>query len=192
MGYVAQPVKLLNATGEFVSGKGTLYRQRWAAPTAGSTTNVLAAHALSASVQQVPLVGGPAHPRNLVVTGNASGIAGNVVITGFDQFGVAKTETIALSGTASVAGAVAWSLITNAQLPVQTHVGTDTVAIGYGVVFGLERHLAEDSILYSTLDTAKGITYVLHLAQNSISFSTAPNGTRNFVCAFVHVDLNNA
>jgi hypothetical protein len=69
-------------------------------------------------------------PRVVNVTGNASGITGNVVYHGLDFSGTAITDTIALSGTSTVAGTKAFASVTSVDLPVQTHSGTDTVALG--------------------------------------------------------------
>jgi len=63
----------------------------------------------------------PPVPRNLVITGNVSGVVGNVVITGTNWLAEEITETIVANGTAVVAGAKAFRTVTEVSLPAQTH-----------------------------------------------------------------------
>ena len=101
------------------------------APILGTATTVSAAIALTASAQAAYAVTKTLDvPRVLNVTGNASGITGNVVYHGLDFSGTAITDTIALSGTSTVAGVKAFASVTSVDLPTQTHSGTDTVALG--------------------------------------------------------------
>lgn len=77
----------------------------------------------------------PAVPRNLTITGNVSGITGDVVIEGTNYENEEITETIALNGTNTVAGAKAFKTVTKITLPAQTHtpvkqVETVTVTAG--------------------------------------------------------------
>jgi hypothetical protein len=67
----------------------------------------------------------PSVPRNLVVTGNVSGITGNVVIDGTNYENEDITETIALNGATPVLGAKAFKTIDTITLPVQTHTPTE-------------------------------------------------------------------
>lgn len=77
----------------------------------------------------------PTVPRNLVVTGNVSGITGNVVIDGTNYNNQVITETIALNGAAAVLGAKAFKTVTKITLPAQTHTPTpqvETIAVTAG------------------------------------------------------------
>ena len=63
----------------------------------------------------------PAVPRNAVIDGSASNIAGNVVINGTNFNGDTITETIPLNGTTAGVGAKAFKTITSVVLPIQTN-----------------------------------------------------------------------
>lgn len=77
----------------------------------------------------------PTVPRNLLITGNVSGITGNVVIDGTNYVDEEISETIALNGTAAVLGAKAFKTVSKITLPAQTHTPTqqvETVAVTAG------------------------------------------------------------
>lgn len=89
---------------------------------AASTAGVLAASNLTAAAQTITTaISDPAVPRNLSITGNVSGITGNVVATGKNFAGATITETIALNGTATVLGAKAFKNVNSVALPVRAH-----------------------------------------------------------------------
>lgn len=103
------------------------------APVLGTATYVHAAIALTASTQTVTTsITNPDVPRIVTIKGNASGNAGDVVITGTDFAGTALTETIALNAATEVLGTKAFKTVTSIDLPAETHAGTDTVSIGIG------------------------------------------------------------
>lgn len=123
---------------------------------AASAAAVLDATALTDAVQAIKTnITSPAAPRNVSVTGNAAGITGNVTVKGTNYAGDAISETIALSGTDTVAGNMAFATVTEIDLPVQTHVGTDTVSVGIGSKLGLPYMLAHNTVLAAYLDNAK-------------------------------------
>ncbi|HBV97774.1 MAG: hypothetical protein JL50_02965 [Peptococcaceae bacterium BICA1-7] len=127
-----------------------------AAAVATSNTGVLAATALTAEAQVITEgITNPAAPRNIIVKGNAAGVAGDVVITGTDYAGGAITETIALNGATAVEGVKAFKTITQIDLPVETHAGTDTVSAGWGDKLGLPYLLTHNTILAAYLDNTK-------------------------------------
>jgi hypothetical protein len=76
------------------------------------------------------------YPRTITITGNASGNAGNVVVTGTNFAGATITDTIALSGTSTVQGAKAFKTVTSLSIPVETHAGTDSLTVGFGAKIG--------------------------------------------------------
>ena len=78
----------------------------------------------------------PDFARVVSVKGNASGNAGNVVVNGTDMADAVITETLALNAATEVIGTLAFKSITSVVLPIQTHVGTDTVSIGRGNIIG--------------------------------------------------------
>lgn len=108
------------------------------APAAKSATAVHAAITLTAAAQTITTaITNPDVPRVVTIKGNASGNAGNVVITGTNAAGDEITDTIALNGSTEVSGVKAFATVTSIALPIQTHAGTDTVSIGRADVFGL-------------------------------------------------------
>ena len=110
--------------------------------TAASATAVHAAVTLTAAAQTVTATASPDFYRAVSVKGNASGIAGNVIVIGKDQDGRAVSDTIALSGTSTVAGVVPFSTVTNFILPAKTNGSGDTVSVGVANVFGLGHLIA--------------------------------------------------
>lgn len=109
------------------------------APALGATNTIHAAIALSSVTQIITAnIVQPDFPRRLTATGNAAGITGNVVVDGLDVAGAVIADTIALNGTGTINGTKAFARVTDIQLPVQTHAGTDTVAVGVSAtVFGI-------------------------------------------------------
>jgi len=151
---------------------------------AASADGVLEATALTDEVQDITAgLTGPAVPRNLSVTGNASGITGNVVITGTNWLGEEITETIALNGTSTVLGNKAFRTVTKVSLPVEIHAGTDTVSVGWGDKLGLGYKLAHNTVLAAYLNNVKEGTAptvavsATEIESNTVDLSSALNGT---------------
>ena len=195
MGFVSQPVKLLNPDGEFVSGKGTLYRQVFTAPVVSDNVSIHAAITSPATGTTVVTTGITQPPRARVcrVKGSASGMTGNVVIVGKNYWGVVKTDTIALNGASAVDGVVAFSSITSITVPAKINSSGDTVSVGGGLALGLHRQVSENSALYGTVDgVADSALPVIVAANYTVTFATAANGVKVFAVGYVHVDLSNA
>ena len=151
--------------------------------TAASVNGIHVAVTLTAATQAITTeITQPSITRNITITGNAVGIAGNVVIKGTNYNGDAITETIALSGAATVSGAKAFKTVTEIDLPIQTNVGTDTVAVGFGEVLGLPYKLSHNTILAAYLDNAKESTAPVvtvsatALESNTIDLNSALSG----------------
>jgi hypothetical protein len=133
-------------SGRYNSPDSMIHSIGLGSPAAASATGALAATALTASPQTITTgLTNPDVPRNATVTGNASGIAGNAVVNGLNDEGVTISETIALNGTATVAGNKAFASIISVQLPVQTHGSGDTVSVGFGTKLGIGVRLSRDS-----------------------------------------------
>lgn len=117
-------------------------------PAVKSATATKAALALTASVQTGVTAGitQPDVPRTITIKGNASGVAGNVVINGLDIAGTVVSDTIALNGATEVLGVAGFASITSIDYPAETHAGTDTVSIGRGA------GIAFPSIINNTSD----------------------------------------
>ncbi|HEX3018543.1 MAG TPA: hypothetical protein VHP31_11925 [Caproicibacter sp.] len=148
-----------------------------------SATAVHAAVTLTTSAQTVTTaITNPAAPRNVSATGNASGITGNVVITGTNYNGDTITETIALNGTSTVAGTKAFASITSIALPAKTNTSGDTVSVGIGSALGLPYKLAHNTVLAAFLDNTKETTAptvttsAAVLESNTITLSSSLSG----------------
>jgi len=150
---------------------------------ASSNTGILAEVTLTAEVQEVTAgITNPAVPRNIIVKGNASGIVGDVVIIGTNYVSEEITETIALNGSTAVEGTKAFKTVSYIDLPVETHVGTDTVSVGWGDKLGLPYKLAHNTVLSAYLDntletTAPTVTVsVTAIESNTMDLNSALNG----------------
>lgn len=125
----------------------------------------------------------PAVPRSLVVKGNASGIAGDVVITGTNYAEEEITETIALSGADAVAGSKAFKTVTNINLPAKSNDTGDSVSVGLGAKLGLPYLLSHDVVISAHLDNVRegtAPTVVVSssaIESNTISLNSALDGS---------------
>jgi len=120
---------------------------------------VLAATALTDEAQSITEgITNPAVPRNISVVGNASGITGDVVVTGTNYADDEITETIALNGVSVVEGDKAFKTVTEIELPVETDAETDTVAVGWQNKLGLPYKLAHNTVI-------PGMTYLDNSAE---------------------------
>ncbi len=150
---------------------------------AASVTAILAATALTTEAQAiVEDITNPAVPRSVTAKGSASGITGDVVITGTNAAGEEITETLALNGATAVEGNKAFATITQVDLPVESHEGTDTVSIGTGTKLGLPWLLSHNTVLVAYLDNAKEGTAptvtvsATAIESNTIKLSSALGG----------------
>ncbi len=105
-------------------------------PAAAAAASVLAATNLGAAAQDVTTgIANPDYPRCLSVVGNVSGIAGDVVATGYNYAGEEITETLALNGVTPRDGAKAFKTVTEITLPAQTHTPAlqqETITVTHG------------------------------------------------------------
>lgn len=122
---------------------------------AASNTGVHAAVALSATPLEITTeITNPAVPRNIRVKGNASGITGDVVITGTNFVDAEITETIALSGSSAIDSNKAFKTVSSILPPAETHAGTDTLSVGWGDKLGLPYKLTHNTVLSTFVDNA--------------------------------------
>ncbi|MCM1567091.1 MAG: hypothetical protein NC238_14370 [Dehalobacter sp.] len=154
---------------------------------AASNTGVHAAISLTAEAQEVKTgITNPAVPRNIIIKGNAAGIVGNVTIHGTNYAGEVISEVIALNGLNAVEGAKAFKTVTQIDLPVETHAGTDTVSVGWGDKLGLPYKLAHNTVipgmtfLNNTREgTEPSVTVsVAAIESNTIDLNSALNGNQ--------------
>lgn len=128
-------------------------------PAAASATAVHAAIAQTDAPQVITTeITNPDVPRNVTIKGNASGNAGDVVITGTNWEGDAITEAIALSGASEVVGNKAFATVTQIDVPAEVHAGTDTVSIGRGSKLGLPWKFTRDQLIQAYLNGAREAT----------------------------------
>lgn len=152
-------------------------------PALGSTTAVHAAVTLSGSPQTITTaITNPAVARQLSQTGNAVGITGNVTYVGTDLAGNAQSEDVALNGTTTVYTTKAYATLTSYTLPVETHVGTDTVVIGTGPALGIPFAMPRNTVLITYLagvreSTAPTVVVGSTAGASTITLSSALNGT---------------
>jgi len=120
-------------------GKFHLDIQKWTSPDAPGTDDVLAATLLTTAVQTITTgITAPDFPRVLSVTGGDGNVTGDVVITGVNIRGEVVTDTIALSGTSTVAGVVAFLDVTSFNFPVYASADTETIEVGITDKLGLQ------------------------------------------------------
>jgi hypothetical protein len=154
------------------------------APAAVSATAIHAAVTLTDEAQDVTTaITQPDFPRTLTAKGNASGIEGDVVITGTNILGVEITDTIALNGATEVEGAKAFASVTNIALPAETHEGTDTVSIGRGKKFGMPHVVYNAGFLLVKLFHASADTGTLavdadEIEKNLFALNGTPDGAK--------------
>jgi hypothetical protein len=153
-------------------------------PAAVSATAVHAAVTLGAAAQDVTTaITNPDVPRNVTVKGNASGIAGDVVITGTDANGAALSETIALSGSSEVVGNKAFKTVTNINLPAKTNGSGDTVSIGAGAKVGIGHLLSRNTVIAAYLNGVREgtaptvVTSSSAISGNTVALSSSLAGT---------------
>lgn len=136
-------------------GKAYTVVQKWTAPDAPSAIDVHAAVTLATVVQTVTTsITNPDFPRLVTIKGNASGIAGNVIITGTNIRGEAITDTIALNGLSEVAGIKAFKTVSSIQLPIKTNLSGDTVSIGISDKLGLQSIPLSTTVISETSGNA--------------------------------------
>lgn len=152
---------------------------------AGSATGIHAAITQTAAAQTITTgITQPKVPKNITIKGNAAGNAGDVVINGTDYAGAALSETLALNAATEVLGTKAFKTVTSIVVPAETHVGTDTVSIGFGEKLGLPFKLTHNTVIKTLLDnaveaTAPTVTVsATVLASNTADLNTALNGAK--------------
>lgn len=138
-------------------------------PAVAAAASVHAAVTLTTVPQTVATaITSPDVCRVLSITGNAAGIGGSVTATGHDANGDAVTDTVLLSGTATVLGVVAFAVVDSLIFPARTNAG-DTVSVGVGDVFGLTGHIATSAAVTRAERMASGATVYAPESVGSVS-----------------------
>jgi len=108
---------------------------------AASDTSVAAAVTLAAAATTTISGGSVTDPneyRALRIKGNQAGVAGNVVITGYDRGGKVVTDTIAANGASAVDGVIPMLTLASITFPALVGAG-DTISVGVSEKLGLYR-----------------------------------------------------
>lgn len=192
-GQIRQVGRLSNPSGEFLSGKGTIYRQKWTAPATGANTGILGATLQPTSGTTVVTAGitQPDFARCIRVVGNQATVTGSLVIAGVDQFGNSITDTLVLNGTTPVNGVKAFKRITSVTVPTRG-AASDSITLGPDVKLGLDRRISDagGATISASVDAAReGTLPTLNSTNHTVSFNTAPNGAKVFVMYYMHEDL---
>jgi hypothetical protein len=154
------------------------------APATSSATFVHAAIALTDEEQEITTaITDPDVPRTVTVKGNASGITGDVVITGTNVADEEITDTIALNGATEVEGVKAFKTVTQIDLPAETHAGTDTVSVGVAKKFGLPHIVYNAAMLLVKLFDGSADSGTLavdadEVEKNLFALNGTPNGSK--------------
>lgn len=94
------------------------------------TSPIIAETALTEEVQSITTnITNPPYLSAVVVRGNQSGISGTVGVYGTDWEGRTTSDSISLSGTDAVPGAVLFKTVTQVDLPVATNPEDDAVQV---------------------------------------------------------------
>lgn len=161
-------------------------KQEIGVPALATATAVLASTALTASVQIITAwITNPDVLRCVSITWNAAWIVGNVVIKGKDWAGRSITESIAASGTSTVAWVVAFKEIDSVTLPV-LDTGGDAISVGVTGSIGLYRDIDADADVLSVYagGTREAVATVDNI-NNTITITTAFNGIVRFEVSYL-------
>jgi len=157
--------------------QGNIIPVAFGSPLAADTNAIHAAITLTGSPQTITTAfTDPDVCRVPTIKGNAGGMAGNVVLTCVDSLGATFTQTVALSGSSTVAGTKACVSVTQAVVPAETHVGTDTIEIGFSDKLGLPFQTSYPICLLAMY--------------NGVAEGTAPTLTVGATVAECTIDLN--
>lgn len=170
---------------------GYVHRQQWTAPPAANATLYLSAQSLASGGTVTSFLAQPVVPRNVQIVASGATTA-SITINGTDIRGIAISLAMTLNGSTPVVGTVAFASITSIVLP--TVAGT-TLNVGTGAALGLDRMMAENSVICTNTDgtkdgTAATVTYSSSaISANTVTTNTAPNGTHNFAAWFATIEI---
>lgn len=131
-------------------------------------------------------------PRLITIKGSASPLTGTVILGGKDIFGSSITESVAISNLDVVASTKAFNQVTFISLPTANQTGS--VVVGISAKLGLDRVADDNSVILGLVDgaresTAPVITADGDIAKNVVSYTTAPNGSRDLTLYYIARDL---
>lgn len=123
-------------------------------------------------------------PRNATVTAaaNVGGYTGNATIKGFFR-GVAQTDTIAITDSATTAGTKPFDKVTEVDIPAQPDA-LGSISIGFGAVIGLEKNpkarAGFTTAIREIVDGAFVTTGTFSATNGTYAPATAPNGAHDY------------
>lgn len=185
-----------------------LRRQSWVGAVAANTTYFINAVALPAATavwlasdaakfngSNTRGRGVPDYARSVraVCSGTQTG---NIIVTGLDISGRARTETIALTSATAVNGKVAFARVDSISVPAK--VGSETISIGFSDVFGLDAEMSEVTVLKElengVVPSSAGTFVVASGSANADRNGTydpasAANGSLDFVLYYIPTNL---
>lgn len=181
---------------EFLSSKGYIRKQSFAAPAAASATAVHAA--INSNAVVTTGITNPDMPRVLSITGAGSGhsATGNIVINGTDIRGATISDTIALNSNTTVNGVKAFKTVTSIDATgVSGNDANNTWEVGISALLGLDRKMTDDGVIKANVDHAADSTIgTIHVdgtnvSGNTWSPATAPNASHNYVLFYISTEL---
>lgn len=152
----------------------------------GTTTKIHAAYTLDAVDPKVVTtnITNPDVPRNLTVTGNQAGVAGNVVIVGTNMADETITETIVAANNTTVVGNKAFKTVTQITFPALVGAG-DTISVGTGAKLGLPYKLKYACQVHNAIFNGADETIVAQAVSptavdgNTITLTNALDGVKD-------------
>lgn len=171
-------------------------RMTWTDPATSTTTYVsgptLVPSLATSGPTQYTLSTSIDFPRLITIQGSASPLTGTIVLGGTDILGNSITESLSLSHLDVVASTKAFSSVAYISLPTANQTGD--VVVGISAKLGLDRVADDNATILGLVDgtresTAPVITGDTDVAKNVVSFSTAPNGSRDLTLYYIARDL---
>lgn len=159
-------------------------------PAAVAAANVLALTAQPAAGTTVVTSGitNPDVPRVLSIVGNQASATGNVVIAGTDANDQAITDTIALNGTTTVAGAKAFKTVTSITIPTRGASG-DQVSVGVTKTLGLFHKPITSAhkllTLFNGASEAGTFTAGASVSQSTYAVAGTPDAIKRLIVAYL-------
>lgn len=176
---------------EVQSKKGYIVQDTFTTPAAANATALLNASSMNAGGTVTTFAGQPDMARKLTLVASGATTA-NVTINGTNVRGEAISETIALNGTTPVTTTKAFKSVTSVVLPT---VSSTTLNLGTSAALGLSRKMAQDSYMQGSAAGAYEATRATiaydgsDVAKNTVTFNTAPNGSRTYTATYISKEL---
>lgn len=162
-----------------------LRQQIFAAPKAAENDDIHALITLPASgtTEVTTAITNPDVPRTVRIKGNATGIAGDVVIEGTDMLGNAISDTIVAADDSAVDGVKAFKTITKITVPARTQSG-DKISVGLGPNLGLDNYC--DAYSFNGFAGVTSYTYdETDISKNTVLLSATLDGAANQAVHYV-------